>query len=264
MSQDERWLEEYLARGVQRGLLSREPVSVWVCQLLFLPSFHQPLGLELWHDGQAARGFVAVPLGRRGEAHRVELALDVEEVEALRARWSRLEFIERWVLDGMQVCARESIGGRAGRWWMGSTSASARLPDMEWLRDLWRLAARADVPVLQERLEQLHRHLFTELPWRVIEEDPLRVRLFGRLSSASEEALRRAIGALPRSSPVVLDMRGFENMGAALYPIFKQAFRERPRLVAYVSPEAREQLLWAGVSPERLLDGPGQLGASAP
>jgi hypothetical protein len=104
----------------------------------------------------------------------------------------------------------------------------------------------------QLRLEQLHGYLELGPPLVDLGGVPRHLRIFGHLTSRDEAALRDFFAAAPPDAPVLVDLRNFEGMGSALFPVLRSLDRS-PRPVAWVAPdEAQRGLVAAGVDPSHL------------
>ncbi len=107
----------------------------------------------------------------------------------------------------------------------------------------------------QGRLDQLHGYLGLGLPVEDLGGALRRMRIFGRLSSPDETALRAFFDGIPVGAPLVLDMREFEGMGSLLFPIFQTLARDRP--VAWVAPTSahgRQQLEGMRLEPSSVFE----------
>jgi len=101
-------------------------------------------------------------------------------------------------------------------------------------------------------LEKLWGYFNDGLPARVLQEDPLRVRIFGRVSSTNGKQLEALFASVPPQAPVLVDMTNFDGMGTLLLPLFAH-FHGRPGLTAWlVNASASQYLRGAGI-PSRFL-----------
>lgn len=118
---------------------------------------------------------------------------------------------------------------------------------------LYRLATGvAREPATVAWLEQLFRYLEDGLPVKVFDGPPLRIRLFGSLSTRNTKELESLFASIPPEEPVLMDLSGLEVMGSLLYPLFAR-FHARPgRTVWWVNVPASIYLQASGVPPARL------------
>jgi hypothetical protein len=102
------------------------------------------------------------------------------------------------------------------------------------------------------RVEQLFGYFNDSLPARVFEGEPLRIRIFGRLSSTHSKQLDALFASVPPAVPVLVDMTNFEGMGTLLLPRFRH-FHERDGQTAWlVNATASHYLREAGIPAESL------------
>ena len=101
-------------------------------------------------------------------------------------------------------------------------------------------------------LEQLFGYFDGGLPARVIQGEPLRVRIFGGLSISHEKRLEELLASVRPDIPVLMDLTNLHGMGTVLYPCFLR-FQRRPGLTAWlVNDVAMRQLRGAGIPTESL------------
>lgn len=93
-----------------------------------------------------------------------------------------------------------------------------------------------------ERLEQLHGYLSLDLPARMNHGEIKTVRFFGGLASHHEDELRRLLAAIPRGTPLVLDMTNCRGMVTILYPVFVEFATQHPIIGWAASASARRQI----------------------
>ncbi|NUP09147.1 MAG: hypothetical protein HOW73_24110 [Polyangiaceae bacterium] len=101
---------------------------------------------------------------------------------------------------------------------------------------------------VEQRLEELHGYLGLGLPWKVVSETPLVIRIFGSLSASDEPELRRALDGLPRTEPVVLDLSRLAGMGSLLHPVWRSWLQERDNVLWVVGDDIARHLDSIGVS----------------
>jgi len=237
-----------------RQLTASEDEST-IAEVVFFPSFHAEtilqankaraselrlttLSSSLWYSSE----------GSGPAPQRITEKIQLDDCVASDF-WSRVEELQPLAisdseaagLDGMSVeaayCSLD-IAHSFSAW-----SPSEDSPQGRFVVLLYKLAwavLRNSTSI--ERLEQLHGYLNLGIPYRVLEESPRRLRLFGRLSSQDEEGLRSLFSSISYEEPLVVDMENFEGMGTLLHPLFVEFASSRDNL-AWVGPSQAPEYL---------------------
>jgi hypothetical protein len=249
---------------------------------MYQPSFHRDVCVTVRDFGDVgevelvvadvhARGRVMHAIGVKGgippeecpvptapEKHRALLAPD--DLAAFRSAMATLDvgaLVDRadLAIDGMTVRGEWSDARGAGTFRAWSPHPKRCPVHSSFVMAIHALATR-HLPddSVQRALEQLLGYLGDDLPLRDLGGSPRHVRLFGRLSFPAHGDLVAFFRSAADDAPLVMDLRDFESMGTALYPLFR-TFDRRPGPTAWcASPHARVQLRAAGIPAERIFD----------
>ncbi|MDY7232474.1 hypothetical protein [Hyalangium rubrum] len=151
-------------------------------------------------------------------------------------------------LDGisLECLVQEARGNHRFFAWSPSPDSSPR--QHGFVMALFRLAMDvAQVPATVEYLEQVFGYVSSELPVKVFEETPRRIRLFGGLSSYHLEALQSLFDSVGPGEPVLMDLSNSEGMGTLLHPLFARFHARMGRTVWWVNAPAARHLGEAGI-----------------
>lgn len=176
-----------------------------------------------------------------GEATAAALAAAFDEARAERSAGIGV--------DGMSVFGFRSEGASTSRFEAWSPRPGSKAHRFVLL--LYQLAdqhLRTDEA--ERRLEDIHGYLELGLPWKLVSESPLVVRVFGSLSSTQIPALREALDRLPRHEHVIMDLTRLSGMGTLLHPVWRTWLHERSNVIWAEGESARAHLDSIGAAPE--------------
>lgn len=210
------------------------------------PSFH---GAHQWE--------LAPRAGRGATVHVLHRCIAPCEVQLTRAVWRAVapstsalrgaDTASRQGLDGIRCGLSLEVDGEpleASVWGMCESLHGALFQLVD---RLWEALYAHGPASYRPYLEHVAGYFRAGLPVQSIAPDTL--RLYGILTSAQREPMRRVLEALPPGSTV--DMSNFEGMGSLLHPLFLAASRHTvARFV--VNAAARVALVAAGVAEDRL------------
>ncbi|WAS94487.1 hypothetical protein [Nannocystis punicea] len=255
----------HLARAL--ALLAPAPPPPGVTRYLglYAPSFHPhtlvTIDCPSGHAGEVRLASFATGLHAPSElpAHWEDRAVvDEARIEALRRLLDPLALADadaRVCIDGIALLgAITAVDGTTSSF--EARSPRPGDPSHTWFAALHALARELlKQEATQLRLEQLHGYLALGPPLADLGGVPRHLRIFGHLTSDDEPALRDFFAAAPPGAPVLVDLRNFEGMAGALFPVLRSLDRS-PRPVAWFAPDGVQQrLLAAAVDPSHLFSG---------
>ena len=155
-------------------------------------------------------------------------------------------------LDGTNIEAKYVNGGEKHAFFCWSPGRRDNAAVYRLLDQLFPLLYH-HFPHRESTIENVQYNLSYPLPIRTKSLHPLVARLYGDLSGGYEDALQAFFDSIPRDSAAIIDCSNFKGMGTLFYPYFRHFNKAHPKVVWVVSPDSRQELLYAGVDSVRLV-----------
>lgn len=222
--------------------LDISPSFLQPCSLLFLPS--HPLVFST-HSLEVA-GHSRIP----GHSWSLEVSPSFSDTLQLMTQQVVDEAREdkRLILDGVSLAARYKVAGvtREHHFRCPEENSTELALVLCILDELNRVA---NDERLISYLELLEGYFQAERIGKIFAENPLRLRIYGNLSTSEQKELEALIGEVAGQPALVLDLRNFKGMGTALLPCFAP-LKAIPKLRIWGQVSALNYMKMAGFDPE--------------